>query len=200
MVSGVSVLDWAVNRRAWTRCGNHTPWNTAAPHGAYRCVGEDRWIAIACFSQQDWLALVKASGQASWAGDPRFATLNARLAHQDELDAAINQWSSRQEAYACMMLLQAAGVAAGVCQSAQDRCEHDPQLSDQQWLTEITAPRIGTWPVAELPFKLSETPSYIGGLPDRGAPLYGEDNEYILGELLGMSLSTIQSLAADGVI
>jgi len=36
-----------------------------------------------------------------------------------------------------------------------------------------------------MPFKLSQTPSHMGGLPVRGAPLYGGDNEYILGELLG---------------
>jgi crotonobetainyl-CoA:carnitine CoA-transferase CaiB-like acyl-CoA transferase len=200
MVCGVNGLEWALNRRAWKRTGNRSPYVLAAPHGAYRCLGKDRWIAIACFTQADWDALVRASGQAAWALDARFATLDARRAHQDELDAQLGQWTSTQEPYACMALLQAAGVSAGVCQTAEDRCEHDPQLAHEQWMTEVTAPRIGTWPVTEMPFKLSRTPSHMGGLPARGAPLYGEDNEYVLGELLGYSTAAIRALAQDDVI
>jgi len=200
MLSGVSVLDWAVNGRSAARTGNRAPWGDAAPHGAYRCCGTDRWIAITCFTENDWLALVRASGQSSWAIDPRFSNLTARLSHQDALDIEINKWTCTMKAYDCMSLLQSFGIAAGVCQTAQDRCEHDPQLAQQAWLTEVTAPHIGTWPVGELPFRLSASPSHIGGLPNRGAPMYGEDNNYILGELLGMSSGAIQVLTKDGVI
>jgi len=47
---------------------------------------------------------------------------------------------------------------------------------------------------------MSESPAYIGGRIDRGAPCYGEDNAYVYGELLGMSTQEIEALAADGVI
>ncbi|MCW5653810.1 MAG: CoA transferase [Hydrogenophaga sp.] len=197
MVCGVGVLDWALHRRAWRRQGNRAPWDTCAPHGAYRCQGEDRWIAIACETEPAWNAFARLSGLDR---DGRFATLAGRLAHQDALDEQVEQWTRTQEPYACMALLQAAGVSAGVCQTAEDRCDHDPQLAQQQWMTEVSAPRIGTWPVTEMPFRLSATPAYMGGLPDRGAPLYGEDNEYVLGELLGYGRSAIQDMERDGVI
>jgi crotonobetainyl-CoA:carnitine CoA-transferase CaiB-like acyl-CoA transferase len=64
----------------------------------------------------------------------------------------------------------------------------------------VTGTKIGRWPVAEVPVKLSETPPYIGGPVDRGAPCYGEDNEYVFGELLGISTREIRRLADDGVI
>ena len=96
--------------------------------------------------------------------------------------------------------LQRAGVPAGVCQNAEDRVDLDPQLRHLKWLTEVTGTKIGTWPVYEFPMKLSETPAYIGGPINRGAPCYGEDNEYVLSELLGMSGAEIAGLAADGVI
>jgi hypothetical protein len=51
-----------------------------------------------------------------------------------------------------------------------------------------------------VPVKLSESPAYIGGRLDRGAPCYGEDNHYVYGDLLGMSSQEIKSLAEDGVI
>lgn len=200
MLTGVQCLEWALHRRPFARTGNRSPYVPAAPHGAYRCAGEDRWIAIACFDDADWRALVHAAGDPEALRDPRFATLASRIAHQDQLDDALQGWTLTQERYACMALLQSHGVAAGVCQTAEDRCEHDPQLAHQQWLTEVTAPRIGTWPIAALPARLSRTPAHVGGLPDRGAPLYGEDNEYVLGELLGYGLAEIRALAIDGVI
>ena len=200
MLTGVQCLEWALHGRAFARTGNRSPYLRAAPHGAYRCAGEDRWIAIACFGEDDWQALVRAAGQPDWAADARFATLDARLANQDALDEAVERWTSTQERYACMALLQAAGVAAGVCQTAEDRCERDPQLAHQGWLTEVTAPRIGTWPITELPARLSRTPSHVGGLPQRGAPVYGEDNEYVLGELLGYTGAEIRGFERDGVI
>ncbi len=99
-----------------------------------------------------------------------------------------------------MERLQAAGVPAGVCQTAEDRVEHDPQLAHLQWLTEVTGTKIGTWPIAEVAVDLSATPAHIGGAIDRGAPCYGEDNEYVLGELLGMSKADIADLADEGVV
>ena len=88
----------------------------------------------------------------------------------------------------------------GVCQTAEDRCDHDPQLAALSWLTEVTGTKIGRWPLAEVPVKLSESPAYIGGRIDRGAPCYGEDNNYVYGELLGMSSQEIKALAEEGVI
>ena len=105
---------------------------------------------------------------------------------------------SRDE-YPMMHALQKAGVPAGVCQHAGDRCENDPQLKALEWLTEVTGTKIGRWPLAEVPIRMSESPAYIGGRIDRGAPCYGEDNNYVYGELLGMSTQEIDALAAEGV-
>ncbi len=140
------------------------------------------------------------AGQPGWLSDPRFATLPARLAHQDALEAAVGAWTIGQDAFACMGRLQAAGVAAGLCQTAEDRCDHDPQLAALHWLTEVRGTKIGTWPVAELPMKLSATPAHVGGPINRAAPGYGEDNAHVLSALLGLSGAEIARLAADNVI
>ena len=99
-----------------------------------------------------------------------------------------------------MHRLQQAGVPAGVCQTAEDRCDNDPQLAHLGWLTEVTGTKIGRWPVAEMAAHLSRTPAYAGGRIDRGAPCYGEDNHYILGHLLGLSSQEISELEDEGVI
>ena len=76
----------------------------------------------------------------------------------------------------------------------------DPQSRALEWLTEVDGTKIGRWPVAEAPFKLARTPAHIGGLINRGAACYAEDNEYVLGELLGHSTADIRGLEAEGVI
>jgi crotonobetainyl-CoA:carnitine CoA-transferase CaiB-like acyl-CoA transferase len=198
-ITGTTVLDWSANGRVWSRYGNRSPYKPAAPHGVFPCAGEDRWITIACFNDAEWRALTEVAGHPEWARDARFADLAKRLAHQDDLEALIAEWTRTRDAYPTMHALQGAGVPAGVCQTAGDRCDSDPQLAHLEWLTEVTGTKIGRWPVAEVPVKLSESPAYVGGRIDRGAPCYGEDNEYVYGELLGMSRKEIDALAADGV-
>ena len=198
-INGTTMLDWSANGRVWTRTGNRSPNKAAAPHGVYPCAGDDRWIAIACFSDDEWRALCGVAGDPDWARDSRFVDLPARLANQDALDEAVASWTRDGDAYRLMDALQAAGVPAGVCQTAGDRCDSDPQLAALEWLTEVTGTKIGRWPVAEVPVKLSESPAFAGGRIDRGAPCYGEDNEYVYGELLGMTTKEIAELAEEGV-
>lgn len=199
-LSGPAILDWSANNRVWSRYGNRSPYKKAAPHGAFRCAGEDRWIAIACFDDHQWRALARVAGHPEWIDDPRFATLDARMANQDALEALVGAWTAHQDAYACMEALQRECVPAGVCQTAEDRCDRDPQLSALQWLTEVTGTKIGTWPVIEFPVKLSATPAHSGGPINRGAPGYGEDNVRILKEYLGLSPDSVAELAREGVI
>ena len=199
-MGGIPVLDWSANDRVWSRIGNRSPYKPAAPHGVYPCQGEDRWLSIACFDQAEWVALADVAKQPNWLLDPRFVTLESRLQHQDALDEAVGNWTRTQEVRSAMERLQAAGVPAGVCQTAEDRCERDPQLAALNWLTEVTGTKIGTWPVAELPMKFSATPAHIGGITNRGAPGYGEDNAHILSTLIGLSEAEIARLAAENVI
>jgi crotonobetainyl-CoA:carnitine CoA-transferase CaiB-like acyl-CoA transferase len=132
--------------------------------------------------------------------DPRFGDAPSRVSHHDALDVELTAWTSSFEPYELMALLQSAGVPAGVCQTAGDRCDNDPQLRHLGWLTELTGTRIGRWPLAEVPIRMSRTPPYLGGRPDRAAPLYGEDNLAILTGLLGMSEDEVASLTEQGVL
>jgi crotonobetainyl-CoA:carnitine CoA-transferase CaiB-like acyl-CoA transferase len=144
--------------------------------------------------------LAQVAGHGDWLDDRRFNTLDHRLQFQDSLDLAIEAWTLTQDRYDCMIKLQRDGVPAGVCQDAEDRVGTDPQLRHLNWLTEVTGTKIGTWPIYELPMKLSRTPAYIGGPTNRGAPCYGEDNMWVLTELLGRTPSEVERLAEEGVI
>jgi crotonobetainyl-CoA:carnitine CoA-transferase CaiB-like acyl-CoA transferase len=196
----VPVLDWSANGRVWQRYGNRSPHKRAAPQGIYRCAGEDRWLAITCADEEQWRALATVVGRPGWLDEPAYAGVEARMARHDELDAGIEEWTRTLDPYEAMGRLQQAGVAAGVCQTAGDRCDNDPQLRHLSWLTELTGTEIGRWPLAEIPIRMDQSPPYLGGRSDRAAPLYGEDNVALLTELLGMSEDDVAKLAEDGVL
>jgi crotonobetainyl-CoA:carnitine CoA-transferase CaiB-like acyl-CoA transferase len=198
--TALQVLEWSADETIWTRTGNRSRYAVATPEGIYPCLGSDRWIAITCATDDEWRCLAALAQRPDWLTDPRFATAGQRRAHADELDREIDQWTCTLEPYAAMEMLQQAGIAAGVAQTAEDRCDHDPQLTALQWLTEVPGTKIGTWPVAELPVRLTETPAHIGGRWDRGAPCYGEHNYEVYSELLGLSPGEVDELAGEGVI
>jgi crotonobetainyl-CoA:carnitine CoA-transferase CaiB-like acyl-CoA transferase len=200
-LTGTAVLDWSVNGRPWSRYGNASPYKPAAPHGVFPAAGEDRWVAIGCFSEEHWAAL---RGVLDPAGDqlaaPDFGTLAGRLAHHDELSRLIAVITRHWDDWELMHALQRAGVPAGVCQTAADRCERDPQLRHLGWLADLPQSELGTWPCKQFPATLSATPARIGGPLRRHGPSYGEDNDYVYGELLGFTAAERAGLAADGVL
>lgn len=199
-LTGTAILDHSANGRRWSRYGNASAYKPAAPHGAYRTRGEDRWIAIGAFTDEQWASLLDVLDGGHLAPDPRFATLQARTAHGSELDEAIDVLTLDRDGYDLMAALQARGVPAGVCQTAQDRCEHDPQLAHLGWLVELDQSEIGRWPVKEAPTLFSRTPSYIGGWLDRSGPNYGEDTEHVLRDVLGLSPDRIAELRLAGAL
>jgi crotonobetainyl-CoA:carnitine CoA-transferase CaiB-like acyl-CoA transferase len=199
-LTGTAILDYSANGRGWTRYGNHSPYKPAAPHGAYRTQGQDRWIAIAAFTDEHWQSLCRVLGNPAWANNDEFICLSKRLANQASLDRELEAHTILWSPFELMDALQSVGVPAGVCQTAQDRYEDDPQLRHDQWLVELDQSTIGTWPVKEHPSRLSKTPAYMGGRFDKSGPTYGEDTEYVLQEILGYAATHVDGLRAAGVI
>jgi crotonobetainyl-CoA:carnitine CoA-transferase CaiB-like acyl-CoA transferase len=199
-LTGTAVLDYSANGRPWRRAGNRSPGKPAAPCGAYPVRGDDRWVALSCFDDDQWAGLVRVLGTPEWAAQPRFGTLADRLSVQDELDELIAAHTRDWDGTELMTALQSAGVPAGVCQTAEDRCDNDPQLRHDGWLVELPQSEIGTWPVREVPFRLSETPPFIGGPIGRSGPNYGEDTRWLLRERLGCDDAEIDQLYAEGVM
>jgi crotonobetainyl-CoA:carnitine CoA-transferase CaiB-like acyl-CoA transferase len=194
-----AILDWSSNGRPWSRTGNASADGSAFPQGVYPCLGEDRWLAVTCRTDEERRALAEVIGVNDLVSR-RATGIAAHNKRIDDCDRQISEWTRRHEPYDAMYQMQAVGVPAGVCQDARDRCDADPQLAHLDWLTEVTGTKIGRWPVANVASKLSATPAHIGGVLDRGAPCYGEDNEWVLGELLGFGCREIADLKADGVI
>ena len=189
------VLDMSVNGSAAvaTRTGNRQPHGGGAPHGAYQCAGDDRWVAITVFTAAEWRAFVGALDNPQWAAAPRFADSYARERNADALDALVESWTREHTAEEVMGRLQAAGVAAGVVQTGAD-LSRDPQLKARGFFQRVPDHQGEERIIESAPYKLSRTP----GAVTRGAPAFAADMTYVLRELLGMSDDEVDECAIAG--
>jgi benzylsuccinate CoA-transferase BbsF subunit len=173
--------------------GNHS--EAAAPQGVYPCRGEDRWCAITVASDQDWQNFKEALGWPEWAEDRRFATLTARLKNAKQLDQIIGGWTRRHWAEEAAAILQSAGIAAEVGKDTADLAS-DPHLKERGFFVRQHHSEEGDAVSEASPIRLSRTPAEYW----RAAPRRGQDNHYVLGELLGMTEDQIEELKQDKVI
>ena len=187
------LLDRANNGREGSRTANRH--ESAAPHGAFPCKGEDRWVTITCMTDAHWLALAQVLGDPAWMRDERFATLLARKRNEDELERLLSETTRGWEAEALMRALQDAGVPAGVVQSNKD-VVGDPQLEHRGHFVYYEKPDIGRHPVQRSEFRLSRA----AALRNWPSPLIGEHTREVCRDILGMDDAEVEALIAEGVL
>jgi len=190
---GPGLLDYIVNGRIVSRMGNRDPY--MSPHGAFPCLGDDKWVAIAVATDGEWQALCQAMGDPVWAGESRFATFLGRKENEDELEPLLAEWSQDYCAEEVMVMLQNAGVPAGVVATAQDLFG-DAQLKHQGHFVPQEHRVIGIHHCHMPPYRLSKTPARLW----KAAPCLGQDNEYVYKEILGYSDEEVTQFLLDGVI
>jgi benzylsuccinate CoA-transferase BbsF subunit len=190
---GPALLDYTVNGRVQERMGNRDP--QMAPHGVYPAAGEDRWVAIAVGNDEQWQALCEVIERPEMVRDERFETMAARLAHQNELDTIVGEWTSRREMQEVEAALQARGVPASAVQNSGE-LYGDPQLAHRGHFVAVEHEVHGTTTVEGSRFRLSRTPARI----ERSGPTFGRDNEHVLKEILGYDDERIAELIATGAL
>ncbi len=188
------VMDYTVNGTIQDRMGNRNP--GYAPHGVYPGKGTERWIAIAVATDKEWQALCKVMGNPEWAQSSEFDTLLHRTENIVELDKKMAAWTRNFTPEDLMASLQAAGVAAGVVQTADDLVDKDPQLRLRHHFVEMDHAEMGKHLTEQPPFRLSKTPSK----PQRPFPSFGEHTEYICKEILKMGDADFAELIGAGVL
>lgn len=187
------VLDYANNGHVQTRMANRH--HAVAPHGAYPCLGEDRWCTIACMTEGEWQALCQVMGQPGWTTEPRFATMFRRKQHEDALDALLSAWTAQHEAFTLMNTLQRVGVPAGVVATNKDLIE-DPQLQQRGHFVYMDHPGVGRHPVQRSEFRLSAAPAEFRW----PAPNIGQHTVQVCQEILGMADDEIAGLIEENVL
>ncbi|HXJ62119.1 MAG TPA: CoA transferase [Actinomycetota bacterium] len=192
--TGTALLELAAGIPSLCTDGNRHP--AMAPHGAFRCAGDDRWCAIAVATDDDWRSLCGAIGRPDLALEERFADLPARKASEDELDAIVGAWTASRSPNEVAELLQAAGVAGAPVEDGRDLVEGDDHLRARGFYVELEHPAAGPILHEGVAVRLASTP---GGV-FRPAPRLGEHTAEVLTELLGMSQPELDELVAAGVL
>lgn len=190
---GKAILEYSFNRRVPRRQGNQH--SSIAPHGCYRCKGEDAWITIAIATDDEWKAFRRVIGDPEWARDTRFDDMVGRLKHQEEMNQMIEAWTRGLDHCEAMIILQNAGIAAGAVLSSAEIFA-DPQVLARDALLTIEHPEADARLHRGVPVRLSKTP----GMVKMPAPCLGQHNREILQGLLGLSDEAIEKLTEDGVI
>lgn len=176
------LLDFNVNNRIDIRNGNRHDY--AAPHGAYRCRGNDRWCTLAVFTDTEWLCFCNVIGNPAWTQDARFGTLMSRKENEDELDRLVEEWTVSYLAEEVMLNMQMSKVAAGIVATARDLDveDYDPQVKYRHFNWELEHPEVGKYRSPRPPFLASKA-----GYELTRTPLLGEHNEYVCKNILGMT-------------
>jgi crotonobetainyl-CoA:carnitine CoA-transferase CaiB-like acyl-CoA transferase len=187
---GQVLLEQLANGREPRPLGNRSLHR--APHGCYPARGEDRWVSIAVGSDAEWGALCGVLGLDA----AEFPTRDARLTSAERIDARVAAWTRERDAHEVMHRLQAAGVAASAVQTTEDQTLRDPHLAARGFFEAIPHAKKGTVVAPGVPLGLTGTP---GHTPHAGEPI-GQDNDYVLREVLGLERAELARLAQIGAI
>jgi crotonobetainyl-CoA:carnitine CoA-transferase CaiB-like acyl-CoA transferase len=163
------------------------------PYGAYPA--SDGHLVIANIGELFWPKICAAIGRPELADDPRYDTNPKRVARRAEVDALLTEvlatrtvaeWDAVLERYDVphAPILEVSEVLA------------NPQVLARGMVTEYDHPRLGKFPALGRAIRFPDHE----GAPIKAPPLLGEDDERVLGGLLGYSPERIAELRRDGVI
>ncbi len=194
--AGIHLLDTELieqlaNGVTVERRGNRSP--EMAPHGLFRCAGDDRWLALSARDTVDWLEICRTIGRDDLATRQDLRTLEGRKAAEDEIEAAITSWTCAQGVWQATAAFELAGVPAGPNEDIEDLVESDPSMAG--FFHEFDHP-VG------IRFMAQNQPFLWNGerLPIRRAPFFGEHNEQVYRDELGLSEDEFTQLLLDEVI
>jgi benzylsuccinate CoA-transferase BbsF subunit len=192
-VLGTTYLETSVNGDDPQPKGNH--YAAAAPHGCYRCQGEDRWCVISARDDDEWRAFCRVIGRSELVSDARFVNLQARLKNRAELDGIVQQWTEARPAEEVMVQCQSGGVPAGVVQTGADLLQ-DVQLRHRNYFSPFADSLIGPFEIPRSGFLFRGVNEEPLRLPNR----LGADNDPILSGLLGYDRATIEQWRQEEIL
>lgn len=173
------------------RSGNSTPFS--APRNVYRA-SDGKWLALSASTQSIAERVMRIIGREDYLAEPWFVDHAGRLAHVEQLDAAIQDWVGRHTSAEVLEAFSVGEAAIARVYSIQDIVE-DPQFLARHSLVRVPHPLLGSVLMQNMIARLSVTP---GSVRSAGAAL-GEHNREVLGSL-GLTEEDLAHLAEVGVI
>jgi formyl-CoA transferase len=193
----VSYSAHALRGRPPERTGG-SPNSSSAPSGIYPCKGggPNDYVFIHATRAHNghWERLCKLMGREDLIEDPRLGDPKQRFEHKDEVDAIVSEWTMQHPKQDVMQMIGAAGVPCGAVYDTGE-LQVDPHLRKRGMFVEIDHPVRGKWVMPGWPVKMSKSEVKV-----KSAPLLGQHNAEVLGELLGYSEADVAKLREEKVI
>jgi benzylsuccinate CoA-transferase BbsF subunit len=189
---GELFMEYAMNKRFFPRIGDRELGR--APHGVYPAAGDDRWIAIAVNTDEEWRSLCAVMGQPAWVQDARFGDMLSRWQHHDALDRHLSEWTRRHEPMILATELQAAGIAGTPVLTPVEAMKSE-QLAARDWWQQIHQDDIGDYLYYGPAWHLPKTPAEVLTPP----AVHAQHNREVFLGMLGLSESEYQQLLADQI-
>ncbi len=174
------------------RSGSRLPDNT--PNNLYP-TADAQFIHITAPNQATFKRLAACMGQPGLVDDERYTTPTARSAHEDELDAAIADWTGEQSLTALEEKLQVAEVPAARIFTMADIFA-DGHYRARDMLLELPDDKLGSVTMAGVVPKLSATP---GAVLWAGREI-GVDTRRVLVDVAGLRAEEVDALIASGAV
>lgn len=191
---GRLMIEYAVTGEEPERLGNGEVGR--APYGCFPCEGDDRWVVLCVEDDEDWPRLRSLIGDPEWAGDPRLATAEGRVADRQAIEERVAEWTASRNDYEIVERARALGLAAGVVQNTEDMLRRDPQLEARGFFETIPHWKRGEVTASGIPLGLNGTP----GRTRHAGSSIGHDNDYVFTEILGLAPDEVARLVECGAI
>ena len=164
------------------------------PYRAYRCKGQDAWCVIGVRNEKEWVSLTNSLKDQHELSSPKYATGKGRYLYQKEIDTYIGVWTSSRSPLQVMKQLQRSGVPAGMVQDGKGLF-NDSHLRKRGFISTVYHSSTGPIDYPQPPIRLSESPGSLSWWHD-----IGEDNDYVLREIMKTSQKDIKRLKKNGVL
>ncbi len=175
------------------RTGNRQAGLSSAPYNVYPT--DDGHVAIHVVTEGHWKNLTKAMARPELGDDPRFATNADRVAHMDETDAVVTEWTRTLGKMEVFARLKAGRVPCAPVRTAPE-VMHDPHMHARGMLEYVEHPELGRIVVPSSPLRLHGIPRR----PSVPSPTIGQHNADIYGTWLGLTAVEVAALKAEGAI
>lgn len=166
--------------------------DSAVPHSNYRAA-DGRWVALACSNDKMFARLTRAMKRPDLL--ERFAVVDERLKHRDEVNRIVQEWMSTLPASVILERCNSEDVPIGPINTIED-IFNDPHIAARENLKRLEVPGEGTVTVPGVFPRLCETPGDVTAL----GPELGQHNEEVYCGLLGISREELEELKGMGVV
>jgi formyl-CoA transferase len=181
-----------VDGRIPQRRGNS--YESAAPADSFRAA--DGWFVITVGNDKLWRALVDLTELPELLAIPEFATNFDRVRNAGPLKASIERWSSTRRVADVVASMIARGIPAAPIFDVGQVCT-DPHIAGARGMfVEVDHPKAGRMKITNSALRLSETDARVRS----PAPMLGEHNLDVYGDILGCSADEVLALQADKII